>query len=310
MKRTSLMIGGIAGIALAAGLAGAQAHEDPLSRPIQPDYARRWLAPLPPAHVHGNTYFVGFGGLSVALIDTGAGLILIDGAVPQAARDVEANLSRLGFRIQDVRYILSTEPHWDHAGGIAALARDSGATVVASAPTARVFRTGRVGADDPQAAQLVPFPAVANVRAMADGQKLRLGNVTITARATPGHTAGSMSWTWRSCESRRCVNVVFGSSLNAVSADNYRFSDPAHRAVVAQFRRSFAAMRAMPCDILISAHPDQSGADERFRRFQVGERPNPFVDANACRAYADRAEARLTARLATEASEAAASRRH
>jgi len=306
MKRTLSAIGAILGIALSGGTAMAQDHDDPLTRPIAPEHARRWLAPTPPTRIHGNSYFVGFGGVSVVLIDTGAGLILIDGAVPQAAREVEANIRRLGFRIEDVRYILSTEPHWDHAGGIAALARDSGARVIASAPAARVFRTGRIGGDDPQAAELVPFPAVANVRAMADGERLRLGNTVVTARATPGHTAGSMSWTWRSCDGGQCYHVVFGSSLNAVSADGYRFSDPAHRTVVAAFRRSFAIMRALPCDILISAHPEQSGGDERFRRVQAGERPNPFVDANACRAYADQTERRLEMRLATEAAEAAA----
>ena len=306
MKRSISIIGAILGIALASGPAQAQSADDPLTRPIAPDYARRWLTPLPPARVFGNSYFVGFAGLGVALIDTGDGLILIDGAVPQSVRDVEANIRRLGFRVEDIRYILSTEPHWDHAGGIAALARDSGATVVASAPAAEVFRTGRIGTDDPQFEEAEPFPAVANVRTVIDGETLRLGNIVVTARATPGHTAGSMSWTWRSCEAGRCLNVVFGASLNAVSADGYRFADPAHRPIIETFRRSFATMRALPCDILIISHPDQLGLDERYRRFQAGERPNPLIDPNACRTYADRAEQRLDTRLAKEMGQAAA----
>lgn len=305
MTRSISIIGAILGAALANGAAQAQPQDDPLTRPIAPDYAQRWLTPLPPAHIHGNTYFVGFAGLGVALIRTSAGLILIDGAVPQAVRGVEANIRQLGLRVEDIRYILSTEPHWDHAGGIAALARDSGATVVAGGPAAEVFRTGRVGTDDPQSAHLTPFPPVANVRGIADGETLRLGDTVVTARATPGHTAGSMSWSWRSCEGDRCLNVVFGASLNAVSADGYRFSDPANRAIVANFRRSFAAMRALPCDILITSHPDQFGLDERYRRFQAGERPNPLVDPDACRAYADLTEQRLETRLATEAGQAA-----
>ncbi|MDQ8756276.1 subclass B3 metallo-beta-lactamase [Sphingosinicella sp. LHD-64] len=305
MKQNVSIIGAILGAALASCAAQAHQADDPLTRPIAPDYAQRWLTPLPPAHVHGNTYFVGFAGLGVALIRTSDGLILLDGAVPQAVRDVEANIRRLGFRVEDIRYILTTEPHWDHVGGVAALARDSGAIVVAGAPAAEVFRTGRVGSDDPQSAHLTPFPAVANVRAMADGEMLRLGDTTVTARATPGHTAGSMSWSWRSCEGARCLDVVFGASLNAVSADGYRFSDPAHRTVVESFRSSFAAMRALPCDILITSHPDQFGLDARYRRFQAGEQPNPLIDPNACRAYADRAEQRLDARLATEAGQAA-----
>lgn len=300
MNRKTLTLSMIALCALANGTAIAQA-DDPLTRPIAPDYAARWLGPQEPVRVHGNTYLVGFEGLSVALIDTGHGLILVDGAVPQSVRDVEANIRRLGFRIEDVRYILSTEPHWDHAGGIAALARDSGATVLAGTAAAPVFATGRVGEDDPQHAGLVPFPTVANVRPIRGGETLRLGNVTVTARATPGHTAGSTSWSWQSCEGERCLNVVFGSSLNAVSADGWRFSDPGHEGVVAALRASLAAMRALPCDILISAHPDQSSLAERRARFRAGATPNAFVDATACRAYADRAEQRLDARLAEEA---------
>ena len=76
--------------------------------------------------VFGKTYLVGFGGLNVALIDTGEGLILIDGALPQAADAILANVRRLGFDPRDIRYILSTEPHFDHAGGLAALVRATG----------------------------------------------------------------------------------------------------------------------------------------------------------------------------------------
>lgn len=285
---------------LVTGTAESQ-PDDPLTRPIAPEYAARWLGPQAPVRVHGNSYLVGFEGLSVALIDTGDGLILIDGAVPQAVADVEANIRRLGFRVEDIEYILSTEPHYDHAGGLAALGRDSGATVLAGAAAVEVLRTGMPAAADPQHDHLPNMPAVANVRAVGDGETLRLGDTIVTARATPGHTEGSMSWTWRSCEAEACLNVVFGSSLNAVSADGYRFTDPANAPVVAAFRRSFARMREMPCDILISAHPDQSGGDLRRRGFSAGERPNPFVDPEACGAYADRAEQRLERRLAEEA---------
>ena len=186
------------------------------------------------------------------------------------------------------------------AGGLAALARDSGATEVASAPAAQVLRRGRAGPDDPQAADLATFPAVTKLRTVKDGEVIRLGDVAVTARATPGHTAGSMSWTWTSCERRDCKAVVFGSSLNPVSSDGYRFSDPKNAPVVASFRRSFEVVRGLKCDVLISAHPDQSGGDERLARARRGEKPNPFVDPGACRAYADRHAARLDARLAKE----------
>jgi metallo-beta-lactamase class B len=278
--------------------AATQQQDDPLTRPIAPEAAAKWIGPQAPMRVYGNTYLVGFQGMNVGLIDTGKGLILIDGAVPQSVRALEANLRTLGFRIQDVKLILSTEPHFDHAGGLAALARDSGATVLAGGWAVTVLKQGKSTPDDPQAAWLEAFPAVSRVRAVKDGQVIRLGNVAVTARATPGHTPGSMSWTWRSCEGRACKTVVFGSSINPVAADGYRFTR--HPEVVASFRASHARFRALPCDILFSAHPDNSGGVEKYARFAKGVRPNPYVDPGACRAYAARSERALAERLAEE----------
>lgn len=275
--------------------------DDPLVRPIAAQSAARWLAPQPPTRIHGNTYLVGFGGLNVALVRTSAGLVLVDGALPQGVPQIREHLRRLGFALGDVKYILSTEPHYDHAGGLAALARDTGATVIASARAADVLRAGRSGPDDPQAAWLVDFPAVPTVRTVRDGETLRLGDVTIVARATPGHTPGSMSWTWRSCERERCADVVFASSLNPLAAENYRYSDPANAGLVQAFRRTFATLRALPCDLLLTAHPEHSGGVEKFARFREAPDPNPFLDAGACRAYADRFERAFDEVLAKEA---------
>lgn len=263
---------------------------DPLTRPIVTEHTAEWLAPRPPVKVYGNTYLVGFGGLNVALIDTGKGLILIDGALPQAAPAILANVAKLGFAPRDIKYILSTEPHFDHAGGLAALARDTGATVVASPRGAEGLRSGRLAADDPQRGYDSRFPPVRTVKVIRDGERLALGNTVVTARATPGHTMGSMSWSWRACEGQRCRAIVFASSLNPVSTDDYRFSAPANSAVLAAFARGQAAMRALPCDILITAHADQDGATSRF-----------LTTPGACRAYAAASQRKVTQRLQEEA---------
>lgn len=282
-------------------LAGAAApQDDPLLKPVEADYAARWLVSQPPTRIFGNSYLVGFRGLNVGLIRTSAGLILIDGALPQGVREIEANLATLGFQLRDVKLILSTEPHYDHASGIAALARDTGATVVASAAAAPVLMSGGITTDDPQAAWLAHYPPVPGVRVVRDGAVLRLGDTAVTARATPGHTPGSMSWTWRSCEGQRCLNVVFASSLNPIAADGWRFSDPRHAGTVAAFRRTFATLRRLPCDVLMTPHPDQSGGDVKFVQLQRSRTPNPFVDAGACRGYADRFEQVLDAKLAAK----------
>ena len=263
--------------------------DDPLTRPMAVERAQEWLKPLPPEKIFGASYLVGFAGLSVALIDTGDGLILIDGALPQAAPMILGNVRALGFDPKDIKFILSTEPHWDHAGGFAALARDTGATVVASARGVEGLRAGMLATDDPQRAYGGVWPAVTTpLRVMKDGEVLRLGDAVITAHATPGHTMGSMSWSWRACEGAACKAIVFASSLNPVSADGYRFTSAAGKPFVAGFGKSYRAMDAMPCDILIAAHPDNAGVG------RYNDRPG------ACRAYANRSRGLLAKRLAEE----------
>ena len=288
----------LAGLIAAATLFGGQATDDPLTRPIpsNPD----WLTPQTPVRIYGNTYYVGTGGLSLVLIDTGDGLILIDGAVPQHVGVIEANIQALGFRVEDIRYILNTEAHFDHSGGIAALARDSGATAVASPLGAEALRRGQVVDDDPQASDIETFPAVTNVRAMEDGEALTLGSVTVTAIFTPGHTPGSASWTWDSCAGDDCRRVVFASSLNAIAADPFTFTG--HPDVASRLRTSIDRVEALDCDILISAHPNNSGGNEKLAKLEAGATPNPFIDPKACRAYATRARTGLDARLAQERS--------
>lgn len=276
--------------ATVAGAEGvsSQVADDPLTRPMEVERARAWLAPRPPEKVFGTTYLVGFGGLSVALIDTGAGLVLIDGALPQAAPAILDNVRSLGFEPTDIKYILSTEPHWDHAGGLAALARDTGATVVASARGAEGLRAAALAPDDPQSAYGGTWPRVTSVRAVEDGEVLALGHTRITAQATPGHTIGSMSWSWQACEAGVCKAVVFVSSLNPVSGAGYRYTAPSSAAILSGFTQSYRRLEGLACDILISAHPDNAGEG------RTDTRPG------ACGLYVDRSRRLLARRLATE----------
>lgn len=294
MKR--LMGLGLTALMVCGGWVATPAQDDPLTRPLptRPD----WVAPVTPIRIHGNTFFVGYQGISIALIDTGDGLILVDGGMPQTAEQTKANLRTLGYRIEDVRYILNTEAHFDHSGGIAALARDSGAVVLAAPLGVEALRTGRVHTDDPQAADIHDAPPVANVRGVANGEGVTLGSVTVTAVHTPGHTPGSSSWTWRSCQGDDCRSVVFASSLNAIAADPFTYAG--HPETTATLRTSIERVAALDCDILISAHPDNSGGDRKLATLAAGATPNPFIDPTACAAYAERARGGLKARLERE----------
>jgi metallo-beta-lactamase class B len=257
-----------------------------------------WDEPAVPRRVYGNTWYVGTCGISALLLTSDAGHILLDTGTETAAPQVEANIRRLGFRVEDVRVIVGSHAHGDHAGGIARLQRASGATVRARGPAAAVLATGRADRSDPQFATLKPFPAVEGIEVLDDGAHVRVGTIDLVAHATPGHTPGGTSWTWRECERRRCLDIAYVDSLTAISDDVYRYSDDAaHPGALAAFRDTLATVAALPCDVLVTPHP---GASAFWARFSP-HASQPLVDAGACRAYADAARRRLDDRLPREA---------
>jgi metallo-beta-lactamase class B len=269
--------------------------------PIQCSSCESWNQPQKPFHIFGNTYYVGVMGLSSILIASNDGLILLDGDLPQSATLIDDNISALGFSVKDIRYIVNSHVHYDHAGGIAALQRASNAIVAASPASVRALQTGSLQQDDPQygfSKKETSFPLVKNIRVIADGESLRVGDIEITAHFTPGHTPGGTTWTWRSCEDKHCVDIVYADSLNAISADGFRFSDSPAR--VESFRHSIAIVEKLPCDIMITVHPEAADIQDKLKRLKSDEKVNPFIDSTACRNYAEGAAKKLEARIADE----------
>ena len=244
-----------------------------------------WNARREPSRVFGNTYAVGTAGLGSVLITSGKGHILLDGGLPQSAAVIDRNIRQLGFRTEDIRLIVNSHAHYDHAGGIAAIQRLSGAAVAASASGARAIEQGEPTADDPQyafGAAVTRFPPVKGVRVVADSEVLRVGELSITAHLTPGHTTGSTTWSWRSCDNTDCRNIVYADSLNPVSAPAFRFTGDANRqSRVDEFRRSIRKVGSLPCDVLLAVHP-------------------AFAEGKTCRTYADDAMQRHEQRIKEE----------
>jgi metallo-beta-lactamase class B len=264
----------------------------------------QWNAPHEPYRIFGNTYYVGVAGLSSILIASDEALILLDAALPQSAPLIATNIRKLGFRVEDIRLIVNTHTHFDHAGGIAALQRASKATVAASPASSIALRQGEPTLDDPQYAfgrEKTWFPPVANVRVVSDQEILRAGKLAITAHFTPGHTPGGTSWTWRSCEGKDCLDFVYADSLSSVSAPGFRFTgDDTHPDRVEAFSHSIALIAALPCDVLLTPHPESFDMEAKLQRRQKQPPGNPFIDAQACRAYAANAKRNLEQRIAEE----------
>jgi len=203
-------------------------------------------------------------------------------------------LQAFGVDAASIQDIVLTHTHYDHAGGIAALQRASHATVLAGKAGADAILHGRGDRRDPQFESGRAFDPAQNVRAVTDGETIKVGDIAITAHATPGHTPGGMTWTWQSCAGKNCLDMVYADSLTAVSDDDYRFGDDAaHPGVEAAFRRSIATVGGLPCDLLMTAHPDASAFWER-------KASTMLIDHTACRRYAERALQALDRRIADE----------
>ncbi len=252
-----------------------------------------WSDPAPPVRIFGNVYDVGTCGIVVLLVAGPQGHVMIDAATAEAVPSIVANIRRLGLRPTDVRLLLSSHEHLDHVGGMKALQRATGATVVAMAAARTVLESGIPAKDDPQAKGIDGFAGVPVGRIVRDGEMVALGPLRLTAHATPGHSPGGTSWSWRSCAGAACQDIVYADSLSAVASDGYRFTD--HPAYVARLRATIAKVARLRCDLVVTPHPAASDLYARMAGTM------PLVDRRGCARYAAAADAKLDARLATEA---------
>jgi metallo-beta-lactamase class B len=252
-----------------------------------------WSDPAPPAHLFGNTWMVGTCGITVVLVTSDQGHVLIDSGPDDAAPLVAANIARLGYRIGDVKLILSSHEHYDHVGGMAELQRLSGAPVAALAAAAPVLASGKSASDDPQHIGMPDMAPITVARVLRDGELVKSGPLTLTAFATPTHSPGSTSWAWTSCDGADCRTITYADSNSTLTSCDYRFTDHPDR--IRGINAGLARIAGLPCGILITPHP---GSSDMFGRFTSGAL---MADPAACKAYAARGQARFEQRLASEA---------
>ncbi len=264
----------------------------------------RWNVTQAPFKLFGNSYYVGTHGLSSVLIASDKGHVLIDGALPESAPKIAANIRALGFRVEDVKLILNSHVHFDHAGGIAELQKMSGAKVMASERAAPSLKSGHAAPEDPQFQTLGPIPPISDVSVFKDGETLHVGPLAITAHLTPGHTPGGTTWTWDSCEKERCLHMVYADSLSTASSPGFKFSNnTTNPNILKDFESSFAKVSALPCDVLVSVHPELSNLWERLEARDVAHDPNGLIDGHACAKYVTSLRESMAKRVAEERAE-------
>lgn len=255
-----------------------------------------WNAPVKPFRIADRLYYVGARDVTSFLIDTGAGLIVLDGGFEATAPQVIANIRTLGFDPKDVKYLLSSQAHYDHVGGLAEIKRASGAKMIASREDGRLLERGGFGDFHFQGELL--FPPVKVDRFIRDGERLKLGEVTLVAHLTPGHTKGCTTWSMPVADKGRTYTAQFNCSM---TVPGYKLlSTPAYPTMVADYEATFAKLKTLPCDIPLAAHGVFFDLTAKRAALASGAPTNPFIDPAGCRRQLERSEAAFRKQLAQE----------
>ena len=252
--------------------------------------------PAEPFRIAGNLYYVGANDVTSFLITGPEGHILIDGGYPGTAAMIMASIAKLGFNIGDVKMLLNSHAHFDHAGGLAELQKASGAELWVSERDADIVAAG--GAGDPSLGPFrfvsyLPFmryPAPRVDHRFKDGAKNRVGPTELTAHVTAGHTPGCTTWSFPVRDGERELRVVHICSLTlplALSVGEYP-------EVRSEFERSFRTLRSLPVDIWVTSHAREFGRYRKFRERDSAKDPaDPFIDRDGYVRYIDSAEMRF-----------------
>ena len=282
------LIGGLISVALFGIAASAPATAAPY-----PGH-KEWTAALAPFRIADNLYYVGSQDLTSFLIVTPKGDILLDGGVPENAPMILDHIRALGFDPHDIKILLNSHAHFDHAGVLAEIKVQTGAQMVASRADTPVLESG--GKADFFFAKPM-FQPVKVDRIIDDGDTVALGGVTLAAHITAGHTRGCTSWSMPLTVDGQAKQALFICSLTILPG--YRLSgDPNYPNLGQDFARSIKTLRALPCDVFLASHGSFFDLTRKREALLKGAEPNPFVDPAGCRAYIDRGEASLQSNLA------------
>ena len=269
------------------------------------DKGKKWEEPAEPAHIVGPIYFVGTKGLCSWLIKTSGGFILMNTCMPGSGPMIEASIKKLGFKPEDVKLLLVGHAHTDHAGGHAYIKRVTGAEVaILDAEQPLLESGGKTDFFYGAYPEFLYEPVKAD-RVFKDGEKITLGDVTLTALDTPGHSKGSTTYTMDVVDGGKTYKVVFpdGSGVNP----GYRVAvNPSYPGIADDYRRTFKILGHLKPDISLGSHTEMVGYDARLAR-SATEGVKAWVDPDG---YAKSvADARAAFEAQVKAEEAAAAKK-
>jgi metallo-beta-lactamase class B len=259
-------------------------------------YEPDWNRPAAPHRVVSNVYFVGTTELGVFLIATRDGHILLDPGFDETVPLIEASMTSLGFEYQDIRLLLVTQAHFDHAAGLARIARDTGARVEAMREDAVLLEQG--GRDDFRFGDELTFPPVRVDRVLTDGDTVEQGGVRLVARHTPGHTKGATTFVTTVQEGGRAYQMVFATSTT-INPGTSLVDNERYPGILTDWQRTYAILESLVADVWVSAHTSFFDMDGKLARIGTAT-ANPYVDPLGFRRFVANGRARFAATLAEQ----------
>jgi metallo-beta-lactamase class B len=252
--------------------------------------ATDYTVPYPAHHVAGNVYFVGGKNQAAFLITTPQGNILINSGVKESPVQIKASIEKLGFKYADTKYLLISHAHFDHDAGSAQIVKETGATYAVMDSDVGVVESGGrtdFAYGDSKDQEFARYPAVKVGKVLHDGDTISLGGTVLTAHKTAGHTKGCTTWTFKTMEGGKSLNVVVVGSPN-VNAGYVLTGNAKYPNIVQDYEKTFQVLKALPVDVFLGAHGDYYGMEAKLAGAKPGA-ANVFIDPAGYKTYiADR----------------------
>ena len=257
---------------------------------------RKSNAPIEPFRIIGNVYYVGASDVTSFLITTPGGHILLDGGFAETVPQIRDNIKRLGFKLEDVKFLLNSQSHYDHAGGLAQLKKLSNAKMIASEGDKPSLERG--DRDNFAWGDTLIYEPVKVDRIVKDGEEIELGGVRLKAVITPGHTPGCTTWTLPVKDNGQTYSVVFVCSA---SVPGYKLTgNEKYPNIIADYESTFKILKNLKADIFLAAHGSFFDLPGKAEKLRAGAKPNPFIDRQGYADYVVAAERSFREKLEAE----------
>ncbi len=266
-----------------------------------PAFARNpsdWTAPVPPFRIVGNLYYVGSRDLASYLVTTSDGNILINSSLQSSVALTRASVEKLGFKFSDIKILLISHAHFDHCAGSAEIIKLTGAKYMVMDADVPLVESG--GRSDFQYGNQpgMCYPPAKVDRVLHDDDTVKLGDTTLVAHLTPGHSKGCTTWTFKARDGKHTYNVVIVGSPN-VNPGYKLVNNSRYPQIASDYERTFRVLKSLPCDVFLGAHGSYFGMLAKFARMKAGG-PNPFIDPEGYRRYVEEREHAFRGELARQ----------